>query len=197
VRIALVSPYDFTYPGGANEHIAHLAAEYRELGHGVRILAPAARGRRPPADPDFYRVGTPVPIHGNGSVARITLSLTLSHRVKEILARERIAAASDEEGWLLLAHKPSRLAALEATRGLLRDAFGFETELLTRDEVRDELVKRLGPDVAPAGAVDRDAVARLERLGLVRRLVGSAGEALTLTQRGRLLGGGVTADLLA
>jgi len=89
VRIALVSPYDFTYPGGANEHIAHLAAEYRELGHGVRILAPAARGRRPPADPDFYRVGTPVPIHGNGSVARITLSLTLSHRVKEILARER------------------------------------------------------------------------------------------------------------
>ena len=89
MRIALVSPYDFTYPGGANEHIAHLAAEYRELGHGVRILAPAARGRRPPADPDFYRVGTPVPIHGNGSVARITLSLTLSHRVKEILARER------------------------------------------------------------------------------------------------------------
>jgi phosphatidylinositol alpha-mannosyltransferase len=89
MRIALVSPYDFTYPGGANEHIAHLAAEYRELGHDVRILAPAARGRRPPADPDFYRVGTPVPIHGNGSVARITLSLTLSHRVKEILARER------------------------------------------------------------------------------------------------------------
>ncbi|HEX5505697.1 MAG TPA: glycosyltransferase family 4 protein [Thermomicrobiales bacterium] len=88
MKIALVSPYDFTYPGGANEHIAHLATEYRELGHAVRILAPAARGRPLPADPDFYRVGTPVPIRGNGSTARITLSITLSHKVKEILARE-------------------------------------------------------------------------------------------------------------
>lgn len=89
MKIALVSPYDFTYPGGANEHIAHLAVEYRELGHEVRILAPAARGRQVPPNPDFYRVGTPVPIHSNGSTARITLSLTLSHKVKAILARER------------------------------------------------------------------------------------------------------------
>lgn len=89
MKIALVSPYDFTYPGGANEHIAHLAEEYRLIGHEVRILAPAARHRTPPADPDFYRIGTPVPIHGNGSTARITLSLTLSSKVKEILARER------------------------------------------------------------------------------------------------------------
>lgn len=89
MKIALVSPYDFTYPGGANEHIAHLAAEFRLLGHTVKVLAPAARHRQAPADPDFYRIGTPVPVHGNGSTARITLSLMLSHRVKEILARER------------------------------------------------------------------------------------------------------------
>lgn len=89
MKIALVSPYDFTYPGGANEHIAHLAAEYRELGHEVRIMAPAARGRPRPTDSDFYHVGTPVPIRSNGSTARITLSFTLSRRVKEILAREQ------------------------------------------------------------------------------------------------------------
>ena len=46
-----------------------------------------------------------------------------------------------------------------------------------------------------AGAVDADAVDRLERLGLVQR--GEAGEALALTERGRFLGGGVTAELLA
>jgi oxygen-independent coproporphyrinogen III oxidase len=44
-------------------------------------------------------------------------------------------------------------------------------------------------------AVDAGAVERLERLGLVRR--GEAGGALALTQRGRFLGGGVTAELLA
>jgi putative oxygen-independent coproporphyrinogen III oxidase len=42
-------------------------------------------------------------------------------------------------------------------------------------------------------AVDAEAVERLERLGLVAR----SGEELTLTERGRFLGGGVTAELLA
>jgi hypothetical protein len=46
-----------------------------------------------------------------------------------------------------------------------------------------------------AEAVDGDAVDRLERLGLVQR--GEAGDALALTERGRFLGGGVTAELLA
>ena len=42
-------------------------------------------------------------------------------------------------------------------------------------------------------AVDTAAVERLERLGLVAR----RGQALALTERGRFLGGGVTAELLA
>ncbi|MFL5925284.1 MAG: radical SAM family heme chaperone HemW [Gaiellaceae bacterium] len=46
-----------------------------------------------------------------------------------------------------------------------------------------------------AEAVDGDAVERLERLGLVRRA--ETGNALALTKRGRFLGGGVTAELLA
>jgi oxygen-independent coproporphyrinogen-3 oxidase len=46
-----------------------------------------------------------------------------------------------------------------------------------------------------AGAIDEEAVERLERLGLVRGSNG-AGE-LALTLRGRFLGGGVTTELLA
>jgi oxygen-independent coproporphyrinogen-3 oxidase len=45
------------------------------------------------------------------------------------------------------------------------------------------------------GALDPVALERLERLGLVKR--GSAGAELALTERGRFLGGGVTAELLA
>jgi oxygen-independent coproporphyrinogen-3 oxidase len=44
-------------------------------------------------------------------------------------------------------------------------------------------------------AVDPAALERLERLGLVQR--SAAGEGLALTERGRFLGGGVTAELLA
>lgn len=48
------------------------------------------------------------------------------------------------------------------------------------------------------GAFDPAALERLERLGLARRVsVPERGEALTLTSRGRLVGGAVTADLLA
>jgi putative oxygen-independent coproporphyrinogen III oxidase len=46
-----------------------------------------------------------------------------------------------------------------------------------------------------ADAVDTAALERLERLGLLRRA--AAGDALALTERGRFLGGGVTAELLA
>jgi oxygen-independent coproporphyrinogen-3 oxidase len=57
---------------------------------------------------------------------------------------------------------------------------------------------RLDEPLSLAGlesALDSVAVERLERLGLVER--GSAGAELTLTDRGRFLGGGVTAELLA
>jgi hypothetical protein len=46
--------------------------------------------------------------------------------------------------------------------------------------------------------VDETALLRLERLGLVERGSSTAGaRQISLTPRGRVLGGGVTADLLA
>jgi len=47
------------------------------------------------------------------------------------------------------------------------------------------------------GALDHDALERLERLGLAERNGVNGDETLVLTERGRFLGGGVTADLLA
>jgi phosphatidylinositol alpha-mannosyltransferase len=40
VRIALVSPYSWTYPGGVTRHIEALADELLASGHDARILAP-------------------------------------------------------------------------------------------------------------------------------------------------------------
>jgi len=40
VRIALVTPYSWTYPGGVNRHVEALAAEFISSGHEVRVLAP-------------------------------------------------------------------------------------------------------------------------------------------------------------
>jgi phosphatidylinositol alpha-mannosyltransferase len=40
MRIALVSPYSWTYPGGVTRHIEALQEELSSLGHDVRVLAP-------------------------------------------------------------------------------------------------------------------------------------------------------------
>jgi coproporphyrinogen III oxidase-like Fe-S oxidoreductase len=54
------------------------------------------------------------------------------------------------------------------------------------------------PLAGVAEEIDLAALERLERLGLAQRVsVGAGAEALTLTDRGRLVGDGVTADLVA
>jgi phosphatidylinositol alpha-mannosyltransferase len=40
VRVALVSPYSWTYQGGVNRHVEALAEEFLGRGHYVRVLAP-------------------------------------------------------------------------------------------------------------------------------------------------------------
>jgi phosphatidylinositol alpha-mannosyltransferase len=88
MKIGLVSPYDYTHPGGVTEHIRHLGAWLRQLGHEVRTFAPSGR-RDAEEDPDFYRIGRVFPLPANDSVARITLSFHLARRVGEILEREQ------------------------------------------------------------------------------------------------------------
>ena len=44
MRIALVSPYSWTYPGGVTRHIEALAERFHADGHYVRVLAPFVGG---------------------------------------------------------------------------------------------------------------------------------------------------------
>jgi phosphatidylinositol alpha-mannosyltransferase len=94
VKIALVSPYDFSHPGGVTEHITHLAGELKRRGAIVKLLTPAS-GDLPTAvddvlsDGDFYRIGRAFPIPANGSIARITMSFHLARSIARTLDRER------------------------------------------------------------------------------------------------------------
>ena len=109
-----------------------------------------------------------------------------------------IGAVSTIDGrrWRTTPRLGRYLAALDAGQRPER-----EVELLAEQVRRSErllLGLRLDEPLQLGGlaeAVDGDAVDRLERLGLVQR--GEAGDVLALTERGRFLGGGVTAELLA
>jgi phosphatidyl-myo-inositol alpha-mannosyltransferase len=87
MRIALVSPYSWTYPGGVTRHIEALAEQFIADGHHVRVLAPydpadlpatiAHRGARPQAlEPPEYLIslGRTVGIKANGAVSNLSVT---------------------------------------------------------------------------------------------------------------------------
>ncbi|MBI3972380.1 MAG: glycosyltransferase family 4 protein [Chloroflexi bacterium] len=89
MRIALVSPYDYPFPGGVTEHIAALASGLEQRGHYVRILCPSSASEEQIDGNHLYRLGSIVRAPYHGSLARITLSLGLGRKVRTILERER------------------------------------------------------------------------------------------------------------
>ena len=92
MKIAMVSPYDFAWPGGVNAHVAQLSAELRSRGHSVCIIAPQTPARPLTAglaEEHFIPMGRTVPLSAGGSRARVTLSWWLYPRVRGLMARER------------------------------------------------------------------------------------------------------------
>jgi len=87
VRVALLSPYSWTYPGGVTRHIEALARELTAAGHEPRILAPfdpddalsrrLHRGAAPQPraqEQDFVSLGRTVGIPANGAVSNMALT---------------------------------------------------------------------------------------------------------------------------
>lgn len=92
MKIGMVSPYDFAWPGGVNAHVAQLSAELRERGHCVRVIAPHTPTRPLTSElplNQFIPMGRTVPLSAGGSKARVTLSWWLYPRVRALMARER------------------------------------------------------------------------------------------------------------
>ena len=80
MKIALVSPYDFAYPGGVVHHISALGSHFTGMGHEVKIIAPASKAVAQIGD-RFIPIGKPRSVPTSGSIARITLSLWLASRI--------------------------------------------------------------------------------------------------------------------
>ncbi|MFC1952493.1 glycosyltransferase family 4 protein [Chloroflexota bacterium] len=88
MKIALVSPYDFTYPGGVNIHISSLECCLTNMGHDVKIIAPSSGSVSSLGD-KFIRIGTPIAIPAGGTICRVTISLRLGPTIKSVLNREK------------------------------------------------------------------------------------------------------------
>ena len=87
MRIAIVSPYSWSYPGGVTRHIEALAERFIEDGHHVRVLAPfdptdrvstvLHRGAapQPVSAPDYLvSLGRTVGFKANGAVSNLSIT---------------------------------------------------------------------------------------------------------------------------
>ncbi|MEE3141440.1 MAG: glycosyltransferase family 4 protein, partial [Chloroflexota bacterium] len=88
MKIAMVSPYDFTWPGGVTAHVTQLARELGRFGHEVQVLAPHSPARQNENDEPFVALGRSVPLPSGGSTARVSLSWWLYPKVRALLKRE-------------------------------------------------------------------------------------------------------------
>ncbi|MGH2804389.1 MAG: glycosyltransferase family 4 protein, partial [Thermoleophilaceae bacterium] len=86
MRVALVSPYSYTYPGGVGRHVEALAKELSAQGHEVRLLAPydpddrqarvlhrGAQPERRPLPDYLIPLGRTVGLPMNGAVSNLSL----------------------------------------------------------------------------------------------------------------------------
>ena len=88
MKIGLVSPYDYSFPGGVVNHIGYLAHHFAQWGHEVKIIAPCLRGGAQYFEEEVTSVGRPMPVPFAGSIARVPLSPWLPAQVGEILSKE-------------------------------------------------------------------------------------------------------------
>ena len=177
VRIALVSPYSWTYPGGVTRHIESLAEELRREGHDVDILAPfdpddaLARRLHRGAAPqprerpeDFVDLGRTIGIPANGAVSNIAASS------QSVFA----AALSPAQRPLRRgAHPRAGGAAGELGRALQREAAaGRDLPHVLRERPHERhraRARRVAADEPPARADRGLGVGGVDRAPLLRR----------------------------
>jgi phosphatidylinositol alpha-mannosyltransferase len=100
MRIALVSPYSWTYPGGVTRHIEALAEQYLAAGHDVRVLSPVDpddklavrlhRGARPSQRPlpgYLVPLGRTVGFPTNGAVSNVAYGVSTVVALRRELER--------------------------------------------------------------------------------------------------------------
>lgn len=80
MKIGMVTPYNWSNPGGVRSHIQGLSAALIDRGHQVDILAPADDPAALPLNVTYG--GKPINVSYNGSVAGLTFGVGATRRVR-------------------------------------------------------------------------------------------------------------------
>lgn len=88
MKIASITPYDLSTPGGVNRYALDIARWVRTQGHDVDLIGPAS-SRDGTTPSDVTVLGHPKPVAAGGTVAAIALDFGLRPEIGAVLDRER------------------------------------------------------------------------------------------------------------
>jgi predicted metal-dependent phosphoesterase TrpH len=175
LRVCLVTPFAWSRPHDVNEHVAGLAAELRELGHSVTVLAPSTRaadllaGRRAlldgggaevialgPAVPVSRRsrIGVPVGVRANLSLALARGDYDVVHGFEPGLPSLSYLALRDAHAFAVATFlSPERLGYPPGRAQRERLLGRIDALLATSEETAEAAAERLTGDyrVVPVG----------------------------------------------
>ncbi len=84
LKVGLVCPYTWDVPGGVQQHVRDLAEALIAAGHQVCVIAPC--DAEPPVGHEYLvSAGRAIPVHYNGSVARLSFGFHSANRVRRWL----------------------------------------------------------------------------------------------------------------
>lgn len=89
MKVGIVTPTYYPYPGGVTEHVYHVRRGLEKLGHDVRVITTSFGRQDGHHDDGVFRIGRSVPIPANGSLCPVAIDLRMASRVRGVLARER------------------------------------------------------------------------------------------------------------
>ena len=155
MRIAIISPYSWSYPGGVARHIEALAASHRAAGHEVRIITPVdpfdqrstrLHGGTAPQqrqlDGHIVDLGRTIGIPANGAVSNLSLSPGAVQRLREALDEGDFDVVHIHEpvapliGWMALNCKSTALVATYHTYSTNRFTQGIANLFGARRRMR-------------------------------------------------------------
>ncbi len=89
MKIGIVTPTFYPYPGGVTEHVHCTYQVMKRLGHDVRVITTSFRRgvseEERECESDVLRIGRSVSIPANGSICPVALDFRMSKHVREVL----------------------------------------------------------------------------------------------------------------
>lgn len=165
LRIGIVCPYSWDFPGGVQNHIRDLAEFLINNGHYVEVLAPATESDELP---DYViSAGRAVSIPYNGAVARILFGVVANSRVRSWI--------SDGNFDLLHLHEPAipslSLLACWAGDGAMVGTFHaaakYQKAIVAIGPILEPVIEKLSARIAVSESARLTLTAHLETDAIV------------------------------